>query len=366
MGKYCSLVLMGLFLCIQPLVAQEEFKFGEIITSTNDTIEGLILYQTDQELVSGFEFKSNASSVVQNFGPENVKSFNFDNGRYFESITIKLPNGEEKTKFFKRVLEGKIDLYLHRIDGQSKPNFYLVNNSTNKNSYLIYPKSEEYEHEYSTYNFSNKRYLGQLKVLKESKSPSFEEKLKFKEKDILANLEKYNQQYQDSFVNKKYEEPIEISYDLSVGFTNTAGDYALRFALYRNKQQIDKTRKLFITRGITYNAWADQERNYSTEGTGTANYFRHVLSILPYGIKYQTNSGTFRPYFYGAPGVAIFMDKAYTYSNGEDTGIDTNIYPVPVINFGAGVKIKVKDSFFFTEVTPAIDHGLFLNVGYSF
>jgi hypothetical protein len=57
----------------------------------------------------------------------------------------------------------------------------------------------------------------------------------------------------------------------------------------------------------------------------------------------------------------------YTYISGDALGTKTEVWVLPAINIGAGVKIKAGSNFIAVEVTPTGNgSGIFAGVGYSF
>ena len=346
--------------------AQIDFLPGVIVTRSKDTLSGHILFETDKLMADGITFKPNLKSTGKTYKPTELLNVRFDNGRYFEVADFDSKNIEQSPKLLKRVLEGKVNVYVHRVSGQSKPNIYLKNRESGKTAYLIYPKSELLTKENKNFKYQDKRYLGQIKLIKESGDDSFEEDLKYSENKIVRNLKDYNDKFQEEFLVAGYKEEVEFSYDITAGFAGTEGDYAFRLSAYRNKQEIEKTKKLYIIRGVSLVGWADKNREVDVRNNGTSNFQRYVLSLVPWGVKYRTNIGSIQPYAYIAPALAIIYDKHYKIEDGENTGTENSVFAYPSLNMGAGLRFKAGNNYILAEITPSLDHSVFLNVGYSF
>lgn len=360
--------LSGIFILISffEMFAQEEYRAGQLITKSNDTLQGFILYETDANISENIKFKNELDQEAQSYRPEDLESLLFENGRIFKSINI---SEFKASKMLKRVLQGKVDVYVNRVKNQSKPNFYLVNNKTGKTAFLLSPKSELISDNNKSFNYKDKRFLGQIKLIKEIESNEYEEDLKYSEKRIIGNFRNYNSNYQQNYPLKEYQEEKEFTYDLSAGYTKTHdGDYAWRIAFYRNEHKIEKSKNFYIIRGVTLSSWSNKERdlNLDSGNKGSANYQRSVLTLLPWGIKYSLSEGVVQPYAYLATGLAVVLDKEILYDNGERTGDKAVLYPLPMVNLGAGLRFKINRNYLFLELTPSIDHGLFVNAGFSF
>ncbi len=359
-------LLLYLLFSVFQITAQNDYLPGVIVNKSNDTLSGYILFETDESIAEGITFKSDLNSAGKTYKASDLQKVKFDNGRYFELVGFDRKNIEQSPKLLKRMLEGKVNVYVHRIAGQSKPNIYLKNNESGKTAYLIYPKSELLTKENKNFKYQNKRYLGQMKLIKESRDDSFEDDLKYSEKKIIRNLKNHNEKFQQEFLVEEYKEEVEFSYDVTAGFAGTEGDYAFRLSAFRNKQEIEKTKKLYITRGVSLVGWSDKNREVDVGNNGTSNFQRYVLSLLPWGVKYRTNVGSIQPYAYVAPGLAIIYDKKYRIEDGENTGTENSVYAYPSLNMGAGLRFKAGSNYILAEITPSLDHSVFLNIGYSF
>lgn len=110
MNHFKLLIFILLFDSIQ-LVAQSDFRQGRIITTSGDTLKGLIDYQSDNSLCDKCRFKINKNQKVKEYYPKELKVFQFENeGRKFVSMTIPYKN-ETKDVFVEILVTGKMNLY---------------------------------------------------------------------------------------------------------------------------------------------------------------------------------------------------------------------------------------------------------------
>lgn len=369
--KYFLLVITSVCLIFQ-VFAQENFRSGYIIKANNDSIQGFIQNQTDEEISEGIVFKTtqNASSIK--YSPNLLKRVQFENGRSFLSREITSSANKNPSKVLvKKVLDGKIDVFVHRKNRQSKPNFFLINNETGKTVYIVSPKSDLVQDENGkSYKRDEKKYIGLIKVLKNGgKMEAETEDLKYAENKIIDYFKEYNKGFDNKYPVKAYEEELAFSYDISGGIpVYQEGDgYSFRVAIYRNKMKVERTKKLSVIRGITFQRWANENKEIEiiSSGTSNSNYRWQFLSILPWGMKYSFNTGVIQPYVYAAPGLGVLFMTDHVSRDGEYIGSETSVLPTPTVNLGAGMRFKIGSNFLFAEITPALER-VFINAGFSF
>lgn len=107
------------------IFAQRDFRSGYIITITNDTIPGTILFN-DLRIYFSCTFK-NEFNQIETFQPFEINGFGFNEGKFF--ISKKVPtNKGEKNYFVEFLIKGKANIYFYRDDNQH----YLFENNESK------------------------------------------------------------------------------------------------------------------------------------------------------------------------------------------------------------------------------------------
>ncbi|TVZ25235.1 hypothetical protein JM83_0137 [Gillisia sp. Hel_I_86] len=347
------------------------YKRGYIVTVKNDTIKGFLYDKIDAEMANMVLFKKEREgTTVSKFKTTDLLEFGFKNKRTFHRIQRIKDNKDTTFVFAKKIVEGKIDLWLLR--GTKKPSeFYVANNSTNQKAHIFRPGNKDYlQIEGNNYSEGDVKYLGiQSFVGNEPVKDNYRNRRsKFSEKGIQKDIVSYNSKFRKDYPTKVYEEEQVFSYDVTVGISVLKfeqGDF-IRAAFYRNKTKVEKSRKLSRIQGISYHGWFDENENGSREiQNGTSNYRWQVLSIIPIGYRIQGASKVFQPYAYAGLGVGILFKTDYKFVDSINTGSETSIVPFPTLNMGAGIRRKFGSKYLLAEITPSVN-GIFMNLGVSF
>lgn len=99
--------------------AQDNLREGIVITLQGDTLYGQIDYRTDAKNAQQCCFLSDDASDVHIYKPGEITAYRFlDNGRFYVSRSVPLPDGLQRTCFLEYVLSGKMSLYTVRIDAK--------------------------------------------------------------------------------------------------------------------------------------------------------------------------------------------------------------------------------------------------------
>lgn len=355
----------------QHLFSQEGYQPGYIVNFNNDTIIGFIEGKVDSKLSAEVNFKGKKElESGRKYTANNILGFGFDNGRDFQSMQLQdVKNLDENHVFAKKIIEGKIDLFLWRTENESKPNFFLTNNETGETVLLRAPVKKNLKNESGReYNYIDKNYLNYLQNIKNEGEISSKDEIRYSEKRIKNDVFEFNRRYESEYPVSSYQEKIEYSHDVIVGvplYLSSDG-MAFRVAVYRNKKRTEKSSSFSIIRGISYQHWSNKDKIIDENfDTGTSNYRWHSLSIIPIGIKYQGNDRILQPYAYVGVGLGVLALTDYVIENFENKGSKTTFSPFPTINLGAGVRIKVGSKFILLEITPSVN-AAFINAGISF
>jgi hypothetical protein len=347
---------------------------GFIVTLEKDTIRGFIREGTDAELTSGITFKKMTDSEEVEYLPPSILSFGFDYGRTFKQFFIpgKADGGDSIAVFAKRTLEGKINLYTVSKKKQNEPDIFLVNNQTDRTIYLMEPqKVTATDENGKTWSGKSFQHMGALTVIKNDSQgyTANPKKITYSEKEIGKDIRKYNEQFRNGFPVAAYDPQIDYRYDISAGVAVLSPNegHALRVAAYRLTYHPEKSRTISYIRGITY--------RYETSGStvdpsvedSNQNFRQQFISLIPIGFNFQSDSKNVKPYMYFGVGLTCMIATNHHIVDYEDKGNVNDITIFPILNVGAGLKIRVGSNFIIAEVTPTGNKsGTCINLGYSF
>ena len=101
--------------------ANKEWKSGYVVTTQNDTIKGYIAYRKSMEDQEKCLFKKDIRSPEFNYTPNELISYQYDDGLCFQSKNIKTAHLNGKY-FVECLLEGIINLYCAQIDYSKEMN----------------------------------------------------------------------------------------------------------------------------------------------------------------------------------------------------------------------------------------------------
>ncbi len=370
--KYRVIVLLASVFLLNITNAQTVSP-GYIVTTEKDTIRGFIIDQTDAELGLGIEFKKELSNPKASyFSSGDLLGFGFNYGRLFERVSMEDDSNDSVKVFAKRIVQGKIDMLVwRRLKGDS-PYIFLTNKPSRREVYMTRPREKSASKDSEVPNtLDKKKHIGLLIYVKSDSSNSLpdEEDFRYSKKSITKNIQAYNSSFDKDFPVSQYKDPKKFTYDITVGtpILWTPEGFNFRVAFYRNKTLPEKSRKISLTRGISYRHWTEGEEYEGDLKNVDDNYRQQLLTIIPIGVNVHGNSGRIRPYAYIGVGLTFLLMTNHHIVNYENTGDSYTFVPIPSVNIGAGAKIKVGSNFILCELTPAgAGGGLYLNLGYSF
>ncbi len=367
-------IFIFLLQVFQHINSQSNYEKGYIINSNNDTINGYILNKIDSESAHEISFKKNVSNTTSTeYSTNELYGFGFSSGRIFKRIRIATTNQNAQDSSFifaKRIIKGKIDLFIWRHKENNSKEFFVLNNESLRKSSLSKPKKKEIKLDGKTYHETSNTFVANLNYVKnDSNNKSKKDnKLNFGEKSISKNIIEYNTNFITEYPILKYKEPFKYNYTILSGipFSLNSKELHFRVAIYRDKTFIEKTNTFSYLTGIIFQHWNSKENNLDYQHSNSEqNYRWQMLNIIPFGIKFQTNSKQIIPYGYLGVGAGLLMMSDHVIKNYQSVGDSKKTFLIPTVNTGVGLKIKVKTNFIITEVTPTMN-GFFFNMGYSF
>ncbi len=108
-------IFLALLICCsgEKVMSQEDFAPGFIINEQNDTIRGLLDQKNFQANSRQCTFKASADAAQVNYTPEEIKGYQYTNGKYYVARTI--PEFRDSSRvFLEYLVEGIADLFYIR------------------------------------------------------------------------------------------------------------------------------------------------------------------------------------------------------------------------------------------------------------
>lgn len=355
-----NLVVLLFVMLIGPVTAQNIFTSGYIVTEAGDTIRGLIYEKSDAELSRKLTFKTSESAEEQKYTNRNIVAFGFESGREFERRVL-LPklrmDGDTTYIFAKNLIRGNIDVFAGRQFQKKNPDLFLDHNSKNTSIQIYSSRNAE---ALSFEEFA-KVFKSNPKILQNPLG------VKFTEKRLLRNIASHNDTVKNNFPVLVYREKIEYNWDLIGGLPidNSRQAVHFRIGVYLNKTRVERTSKFSLLHGIIYHHW-EKDDILIPEGItqGEINKKWQLFNIIPIGIKFQGDSGAFRPYGYIGVGAALLRETNIRVVNDIANEDHIRWKFFPTINSGIGLRTRIGQHYLITEFTPTINN-LFLNLGLS-
>jgi len=180
--KYISTFAFLLFLAIS-VNAQDNYRKGYIVTNKNDTIKGLIDFQSDKMNCSFCKFKLSEKDEDQTYYPKDLIAYMFVNEKkYYISRTINIDNQPQKV-FLEYLVQGIKDLFYYPL----KNGCYYFED---ENGEMI-AVSKEYNKIENNKLISDNKYKGVLSyIFRNSKSVSQKAKRAFFDRKSMITLTK--------------------------------------------------------------------------------------------------------------------------------------------------------------------------------
>ena len=371
MKKTLCVCLITLPALLTESFGQDIYRTGYIITIQNDTIHGQILSKVDSELASEISFKSSPSATEsRTYTTSDLIGFRFDNDRTFERLTFADSNTDSTSVFAKRVLKGRVDLWIMRQSGNDA-DFFLKNNTNQKVAHLRKEENKTFTRDGKKYVQDNLSHVGLIHYVTDHTSASPVEKkdvkTKYSETNIIGHISKINEESKDKIPNYKYHEEVRHKHDISVGipFELDPGATEFKLGFFKRKILVEKTRKLSTLWGVTYYGWHKHEGFDGSIENGTSNYRWQLINILPIGLHVQGKRKAVTPYAYVGVGLSVLIISDYEIVDYQNTGSVTSILPYPAPFAAAGFQVRIGSGYFFTEVTPSLWNST-ISVGVGF
>ncbi len=291
-------------------VHAQDFRKGYVVTSKNDTIQGLIEYAEGSPNFLKCKFKKGKDNPIVDYTPEDLKSYRFTDDKYYETRFVNLPTKKSKV-FLEVLIGGKATVYkyisTYFIEKGDTTLIELKNNSitVNVNGQQFTKDSKEYV---KTLNIL----LSDCQDVRDKI-----QKVVLANKSLIRLAESYNRCLGSPIVsyteNKKW---TSFNWGLTAGYSSSQLSLNLyqvkasTSSLYANYQaggslsfgafaEIGSPRKrenVTYLIGLIYNSTrAEANEFYFTTSTVAEINFSQIT--IPVGFKYSALGGRIRPLF---------------------------------------------------------------------
>ena len=227
------------------VISQNNFREGFIVKNNNDTVKGIVEYNSNVTNSKYCYFKPSESEKKVRHIPFEIKAYGFNNGRFYESKRI-LWEKDSINVFLECLVSGKINLYKYKSN-------YFVNKENE--FYDITEKKIKIKDEYgSEYVKTSNRNRGLLSFLM-SDNKKLAKKvntISFSHKSLTKIVDKYNQNKKSS--SKTYNNTLPF-FKLNLGLITSL-----------NRSKID-----FSSNGSIY--------DYLTTGDYNVTYLSYGVSL---------------------------------------------------------------------------------------
>ncbi len=365
-NKFQKLILVIFYSVLSSgLIAQIPFKPAYIVTDLNDTIQGYIKADIDDNLKSSFFFRESENGKVDVYSTSDVKAFVFDNGRCFERfISYKKVQGDSVRNCFfaKNIMEGKIDIFTIKTLKKDKPDFVFRNNQTMKIVHIQEPKKvQEMTDKGLKKRYVENFYLGYINYVKYDSTNITDlqrNQIRYATKDIKEDIREYNTKFEEEYPIKEYVDQKDYTYNVSFGVAilNPYVGFPYRLSYFRYKNNPELTYKFSTFRGITFHNNLDANVANSNTDANVPKAPLYYMNIMPFGVSYHGRPEKIIPFIYAGVGVGLYarLDP------------DGNIFKAfPTINLGGGVKYKIGNKAIVLELVPSL-FAVYMNIGYEF
>ncbi len=357
----------------------QTFNPGYIVTTKQDTLKGLILDGTDEELGLSLQFKKDQAAAAETFTPANAIAFEFDYQRKFKRLSFMSTDTSRHDSisvFAKKNMDGKIAFYTWTQVNKNQSDIFLTNWDTQLTVHLSQPEKKlVLKNERQFTSESNTRNLGLLQLVKGGMAgmPGMKN-TSYSEKAIRRNILSYNRAAQQTYPVTIYKPRKGHAYEATLGWDLMSGpdSKSFRGSFMRHTFNPERTNTVSFVMAFIYKSRSGINTylaiaNKATPDHIVTNYKEQTLSFIPLGVHLHGGSKKIRPFAYAGLGMSYTFRESSSTKNGLDQGTTHDRMPAGAFNMGAGAKIKVgRSQFLVLDFTPVFGDGLYLNLGYSF
>lgn len=332
---------------------KDTFEKGSILLNNDTKIDGYIKIDELSKLSSEICFKLlKTDEKCENYNSSEIKSFNTENGKYFDVLTLKINNNKKEiTVFANLILKGTTSLYKSVFD---EKDFYII---TRNNINYVLQNDELVSGETEIRQY---KYRGILNIATEGQTStmgSFE----FNENNFIKIVSEYNSSkgYESKIVTYNEKKINYIIVNIGGGLKKNETEFFLQ-AMYRiYYPKISRSTSLNI--GLNYLNY-----QYSELYNNKSYKITQTLTTIPIQIQQNFLNKNFRPYLFA--GFDLNHLKIVDYNNNSilKNGLQNN-FGIGLL-YGAGLELDIyKGLMVKCEYRNEIFTHLFLiGIGYNF
>ncbi len=239
-----KLVILLLFI-FSNVYSQSYFRDGYLITNDNDTIFGQI--DNGKLIINPFKikFRSNLNSEIQNYSPEDIYGYRFNDGQFYISKQVEM-NSIENIVFLEYLVEGIVNLYY--LYDELTPRYFIENENglyeLRDDQKEILAQKDIFS-EYSTYIKKSNQYIGVLRYIL-SDAPELRPKVDqavFNHKSLMNLTEDYHNYVCDDekcLVYKKKKEIGKTKIGIKAGMTHVTTSNNISFYSNLTRRPIEE------------------------------------------------------------------------------------------------------------------------------
>jgi hypothetical protein len=265
---------------------------GYIVKNSGDSVHGFLQEEIRSEIVKQVKFSSQQNASGSMFTPADLKSFGYDNGDIYKSISFKSTNGdvpEQKNYFARELVTGEYNLFSYT---EKETNFFVIISSDS--TYFLYNSAyDALGKETTTGNF----YQSIVHFGAYCEKMTSTSWVVYNEKSVTKFISELNQCVAPEKINTSHYHQAKIKYAPFAfvgGFPGKEYQITIEGGVALSSPQFSK--KIFLKIGIHYS------NTYTTEedlGPGNEKYqldTRHVFVSIPVVVQFNFTSGIIRPY----------------------------------------------------------------------
>jgi hypothetical protein len=96
-------------------IAQPNYRPGYVVTSSGDTLKGLVNDHTEVNNARECSFKAASEESPRKYGPDQLGGYGFANGKMYESKRVRLDSTTSATVFVELLVKGRLSLYHYKV-----------------------------------------------------------------------------------------------------------------------------------------------------------------------------------------------------------------------------------------------------------
>lgn len=213
-----QLLLFICFLATTPVIAQNNFHSGYIITNSNDTLHGYIT-QVNVNLSQKCYFKKTTNGELIKYSPEDIHAYRIDNnGKFYISKQVPLETGK-KLYFLEFLIQGKANIYYMRDD---MDHFFV---ETENDTIIELSERQKLEkNEWGTTYYKQPAFQGKLKYLFKDCPAiyTYIDKIKLHPKELISVAKEYHEKIcgtEQCIIFERKISPLKVHFGLIGGIS---------------------------------------------------------------------------------------------------------------------------------------------------